>query len=76
LEVELERRFREHGVGVSFREVFSDIKRVKAVHFEGKGAGGAAAGGEAIGGTFRQTLISRCQTWGWRTKDSKELIHH
>ena len=37
LEVELERRLREQGVGASFREVVSDLKRVKAVHLEVKG---------------------------------------
>ena len=37
LEVELERRLKELGVGASFREVLSDLKRVKAVHLEVKG---------------------------------------
>ena len=37
LEVELERRLREQGVGASFREVVSDLKRVKAVQLEVKG---------------------------------------
>jgi hypothetical protein len=37
LEVELERRLREHGVGASFREVLRDLRRVKAVHLEVKG---------------------------------------
>ena len=37
LEVELERRLKELGVGASFREVVSDLKRVKAVHLEVKG---------------------------------------
>jgi len=37
LEVELERRLREQGVGASFREVLSDLVRVKAVHLEVKG---------------------------------------
>jgi len=37
LEVELKRRLREQGVGASFREVLSDLKRVKAVHLEVKG---------------------------------------
>jgi len=37
LEVELERRLREQGVGASFREVLRDLKRVKAVHLEVKG---------------------------------------
>jgi len=37
LEVELERRFREHVVGAGFREVLSDLRRVKAVHLKVKG---------------------------------------
>jgi len=37
VEVELERRLQEHGMGASFREVLSDLKRVKAVHLEVKG---------------------------------------
>ena len=37
LEVELERRIKELGVGASFREVLRDLKRVKAVHLEVKG---------------------------------------
>ena len=37
LEVELERRLKELGVGASFREVLSDLKRVRAVHLEVKG---------------------------------------
>ena len=37
LEVELERRLREQGVEASFREVLSDLGRVKAVHLEVKG---------------------------------------
>ncbi|HAF71538.1 MAG: Transposase IS4 family protein [Acetothermia bacterium 64_32] len=37
LEVEFERRLSELGVEVSFREVLSDLRRVKAVHLEVKG---------------------------------------
>jgi len=37
LEVELERRLREVGVGAGMREVVSHLGRVKAVHLEVKG---------------------------------------
>ena len=37
LEVELRRRLEELGVGASFREVWRDLRRVKAVHLEVKG---------------------------------------
>ena len=65
LEVELERRLREQGVGASFREVLRDLKRVKGEAVPGPhgargaglpgvpggGGGGAAAGGGAVVGT-------------------------
>ncbi|MGY4707880.1 IS1634 family transposase [Candidatus Bipolaricaulota sp. J31] len=37
LEVELERRLKELGVGASFREVLRDLVKLKAVHLEVKG---------------------------------------